>query len=168
MALPGGIHLIYPIGLLCLSVGLFMQLIGLASSSWSLKDGDPILYYGLWDLCTGEVCAEHKEEFVNGSIKACQAFAIMGMVVGGVALILGVTFILMTILKKSPHRFIPLAAMICGSVSFVFIDIGVVTWAGGMPIRSEVTNGYSLAISATASVLIACGGILLFLGCGKS
>uniref|UniRef100_A0A0B6Z6T9 Claudin n=1 Tax=Arion vulgaris TaxID=1028688 RepID=A0A0B6Z6T9_9EUPU len=163
MALPAGLSLIYLIGLPCLTIGLLFQLIALVTANWSVSQ-DEVLF-GLWEKCQDDSsCEENSEEMITPGLEACQAFAVLAIVIGGVSVILSLVHALMAMLGKPLRKLVPLIVMITSACTLIFIIISVVVWSAAVHKSGTVTHGYSFALSIVGGLLIAGGGILVFLG----
>ncbi|XP_059152320.1 epithelial membrane protein 1-like [Physella acuta] len=153
------------VAIVLLFVGAVLHIVGLATPEWSVaKVGGGS--FGLWEVCSELACVKYADlpglVTIPDSIKACEAMAIIGMLISFVALAAAGIDLFHKISGKdasAPFRLISTATSI---ISFVFILIGIIIWGTKEyePASAVANIGYSFIQSIIGGITIAIGGII--------
>ncbi|CAL1546898.1 unnamed protein product [Lymnaea stagnalis] len=178
MPLPEGVSVLALVSMFIIGVGVLLHIVGLATPEWSaLHEGGASGSFGLWKICSddnvkGQICMEYSseqnypEEF-NDSVKACDAFAILGMVASFLGLALAAISVILPIVGKPKNAMLPVISLAGCGASFVFILIAIIVW--GAKVHADYLEkltlkiGYSFILSIIGGILIGVGGVLAFI-----
>ncbi|CAL1539309.1 unnamed protein product [Lymnaea stagnalis] len=175
MALPGGVSVLALVAVCTIGVGVLLHVIGLATPNWSaISDKGFYRAYGLWKSCGGTIEAYDCDEYKFGnkfdesesSVKACEAFAILGMLASFLGLAMAALSVLLPIIGKPKNAILPVIALAGCVAAFICILIAIVVW--GAKVHAEYLSfldiGYSFILSIIGGILIVVGGVLAYIG----
>ncbi|BFZ22037.1 hypothetical protein BsWGS_25075 [Bradybaena similaris] len=155
--------MLYVCALVIQLVGLTLHIIGLGTPEWSfVPDGD--VTYGLWEDCISTYGCVNIFKPKSSMLMATEAFVLLGMISGIVALTAALAFIVLHIMEKAPSPKLTLVSMATGIFALVCNFIAVVIWGAGIHDPDTLTIGYSFVFCITGGILMAIGGILAFAG----
>ncbi|CAL1539312.1 unnamed protein product [Lymnaea stagnalis] len=189
MALPGGVNVLALVAVCIIGVGVLLHIIGLATPEWSTDSGvnDLATTLGLWKLCQTnslfDICADypfkllkhtmfHNPDEIESSIKACEAFAILGMLASFLGLAMAALSVAFPMMGKPKNAMFPVLSLAGCVASFLCILIAISVWGVRVhnksiyPLALDTTFdiGYSFILSIIGGILIQVGGVLAFLG----
>ncbi|KAK3775433.1 hypothetical protein RRG08_015281 [Elysia crispata] len=143
-------------GVVALGLGNMFHIIGLATPEW-IKVGKVTV--GLFEGCLDDDCVtiEDKPDW----LKACQAMAILGMLLGLMAVALATFMFVKSLKNNDSPKSLGLLTLLAAILSLIFILICVILYA--VEIKDLHTGpdfGYSFALSIVGAILILLGGTL--------
>ncbi|XP_059152364.1 epithelial membrane protein 1-like [Physella acuta] len=151
------------VAIVLLFVGIILHIVGLATPEWMLIKNNE-LTIGLWQACSHGVCLTFADFPIAGldSIKACEAMAIIGMLISFVAIATAGIAVYHNITGKEASASFQQIATATSVISFVFILIGIIVWGAKVhePASAVANIGYSFILSIIGGILIAVGGIM--------
>ncbi|BFZ22041.1 hypothetical protein BsWGS_25080 [Bradybaena similaris] len=154
------------IGLSLLFIGTVLHTIGQSTPEWLVsKIGSGSA--GLWEVCGEGVCSKIPNKAKTAELKACEAFAILGIFACLAGLGLALVNFVMAKMER-PANMLLHVMVLSSSFALIFILICVVVW-GVKIYDSKLTSlGYSFALSIVGGVLTAIGGVVAYVGAKQS
>lgn len=165
-----GFKLVPLIALCVLVVGNVLHIVGLATPEWVTGDVNVLftsvtVTRGLWEGCTGDSCDAYDEDDKTDWLRACEAMAILGMLVGCLAAFLAALIFVRYLMKKDVPKNVGLITLATAIFSFIFILICVIVYAVKMKEGDSSWDfGYSFGLAIAGAILIVVGGSLAFAG----
>ncbi|XP_059152343.1 epithelial membrane protein 1-like [Physella acuta] len=154
---------VFAVAVLCAAgVGVVLHIVGLATPEWTNLPNIPLFgsrSYGLWQLCAGGNCVDYPTK--ADSLAACEAFAILGMLAGCVAVVFAILQLVFKINGKPQNSKFNLAIIGGCFSAFVCILITVAVWGGEIHEPMTAGNaeiGYSFILSIVGGCLLAIAG----------
>ncbi|KAK3801321.1 hypothetical protein RRG08_054825 [Elysia crispata] len=150
-----------------LGLGNLLHIIGLSTPEWVTADvSSPFLgrfetTRGLFKACVDDDCVtiDDKPDW----LKASQAMAILGMLVGLGAAALACIMFVMGLMNKDSFKSLGVLSFLAAVVSFIMILICVIVYA--VEIKEDESGwyfGYSFGLSIAGAILVVLGGCIAF------
>ncbi|CAL1539313.1 unnamed protein product [Lymnaea stagnalis] len=173
MALPGGVSVPALVAVCTIGVGVLLHLIGLASPEWSaLHVNGQSVSYGLWKACLSgiEICGDYPFDTLpdewKSSLRACEAFAILGMLASFLGLAMAAISVLFPMMGKPKNAMFPVISLAGCMAAFICILIAIIVWGAKVhaDYLSKLDIGYSFILSIIGGIMIVVGGLLGLIG----